>query len=96
MFILQFDGNVLGHTLQEDFFKIKLITILKLQRPNDLKEITTIMEKFLRTSLTTILKRIFEIEKKVNIYAFILNILLKIVLNFLTRSQQFYITISLK
>ena len=47
-----------------------------LQDPDDLKEVTTIMERLLRRSLSTILKRLFEIrkEKKVNIYAFILNV----------------------
>ena len=47
-----------------------------LQDPDDLKEVTTIMERLLRRSLSTILKRLFEIrkEKKVNIYEFILNV----------------------
>ena len=46
-----------------------------LQGSGDFKEVTTIMEGLLRTSFTTILKRIFEIrkEKKVNIYQFILS-----------------------
>ena len=41
------------------------------------------MERLLTTSLTTILKSIFEIrkEKKNNIYKFILNILFKIIFN---------------
>ena len=45
-----------------------------MQDPNDLKEVTMIMERLLRRLLTTILKRMFEIrkEKKVNIYEFIL------------------------
>ena len=47
-----------------------------LQVPDDFKEVTTIMERLLRRSLSTILKRLFEIrkEKKVNIYEFILNV----------------------
>ena len=47
-----------------------------LQDPDDLKEVTTIMERLLRRSLSTIMKRLFEIrkEKKVNIYEFILNV----------------------
>ena len=47
-----------------------------LQDPDDLKEVTTIMERLLRRSLSTILKRLFEIrkEKKLNIYEFILNV----------------------
>ena len=47
-----------------------------LQDPDDLKEVTTIMERLLRRSLSTILKRLFEMrkEKKVNIYEFILNV----------------------
>ena len=47
-----------------------------LQGPGDFKEVTTIMERLLRRSLSTILKRLFEMrkEKKVNIYEFILNV----------------------
>ena len=47
-----------------------------LQGPDDFKEVTSIMERLLRRSLSTILKRLFEIrkEKKVNIYEFILNV----------------------
>ena len=43
--------------------------MIVLQDPDDLKEVITIMERLLR-SLSTILKRLFEIrkEKKVNIY----------------------------
>ena len=54
-----------------------------LQGSNNFKEVTTITEILLTTSLTTILKRIFEIrkEKKNNIYEFILNILFKIIFN---------------
>ena len=67
--------------------------LLLLQGPNDLKEVTTIMERLLTTSLTTILKRIFEIrkEKQNNIYEFILNILFKIIFNdlLLTGFQKF-------
>ena len=37
-----------------------------LQGPGDFKEVTTIMERLLRTSSTTILKRIFEIRKESN------------------------------
>ena len=35
-----------------------------LQDPDDLKEVTTIMERLLRRSLSTILKRLFEIRKE--------------------------------
>ena len=42
-----------------------------LQGPDDFKDVTTIKERLLRTSFTTIVKRIFEIRKKVNIYEFI-------------------------
>ena len=40
-----------------------------LQGSNDFKEVTTIIERLLRTSLTTILNKIFEMRKvkKVNI-----------------------------
>ena len=50
-----------------------------LQGPDDLKEVTIIMERLLRRLLTTMLKRMFEIrkEKKVNIDEFILSILFR-------------------
>ena len=67
--------------------------IFLLQGPDDFKEVTTIMERLLMTSLTTILKRIFGIrkEKKNNIDEFILNILFKIIFNdlLITRSRRF-------
>ena len=59
--------------------------------PNDLKEVTTIIERLLRRSLTT---RIFEIrkEKKVNIDEFILKGLFKIVVNDLNNLSVIVVT----
>ena len=56
------------HDLEENIYKIHkyFLYLLFLQGANDFKEFTTIMGNLLRTSLTTILKRIF--ERKENYY----------------------------
>ena len=88
--INQFTLNILFRIMVNDLLSNLSVIINKfiniyffyLQGPNDFK-VTIIMKILLRRSLTTILKRIFEIrkEKKVNIYEFTLNILFKIVVN---------------
>ena len=69
-------GDHWQQSWREYWNKFLNIYFLYLQGPDDLN-VTIIMERLLRRSLTTILKRIFGIrtEKKVNIYEFILNIL---------------------
>ena len=77
-------------------FKIIFNDLLLTKGSNNFKEVTTITERLLTTSLTTILKRIFEIRKENNIYELILNILFKIVFNDVLNNLSMMVMTSLK
>ena len=72
-------GDDWQQSWREYWNKFINIFFLYIQDPDDLKEVTIIMERLLRRLLTTMLKRMFEIrkEKKVNIDEFILSILFR-------------------